>query len=151
MKEIKEEALIKYFQVVSDYCNRIVDFINAKYETNINDVPSLIHLKTKNGIDKFMIDDVEVFFHGIGCSVYKNSEQICSWDFSGNGYWCSSINEYKLMLTLNHISGYEEVEITDVRNLCTKLVNVGILEKVFVSTYNVKNNFKGSYCTKIDL
>ena len=40
MKEIKEEALIKYFQVVSDYCNRIVDFINTKYETNINDVCS---------------------------------------------------------------------------------------------------------------
>lgn len=151
MMDIKEQAIKDYFQVVSEYSKRIVDFLNSSYEANISDVPSLLHFQSMNGIWKFTIEDTEFLFHGIGCSVYKASEEICGWDFSGNGYWCVVLDIFKVATTLKHISGYEEVDTNDIRNLCDRLEQNGIIEKTGKTTYRIKNDFESDFCCKTDI
>ena len=149
MREINEQAIKEYFQIVEDYCKRIVDFMNANYDANISDIPSLYHFQSMNGIWRVTINDTDYCFHGNGCSASKNSKEICGWDFSGDGYWCVIVDIYKVASTLKHVQGYEEVEAEDVRTLCDRLVQEGVLEKTGVTTYRVKDNNKRAYCSKM--
>ena len=151
MSKINEQAIKQYFHIVSDYCSKIVECFNSKYEANIHDVPSLIHFQTKNGIWKFVIDDTEFHFHGTGCSAYKNREEICGWDFSGNGYWSVIVDVYKVTLTLKHISEYGEVEVEDIRELSDRLVHNGNFVKTGVTTYRVKPEYECDFCCRIDI
>ena len=151
MSKVNEQAIKHYFRIVSYYCNKIVEYFNLKYDANINDVRSLIHFQTMNRIWKFVIEDTEILFHGTGCSAYKNCEEICGWDFSGNGYWSVIVDVYKVTLTLKHISEYGEVEVEDIRELSDRLVHNGILEKTSVTTYRVKTEHECDFCCRIDI
>ena len=151
MSKVNEQAIKHYFHIVSYYCNKIVEYFNSKYDANINDVQSLIHFQTMNRIWKFVIEKTEFLFHGTGCSAYKNCEEICGWDFSGNGYWSGIVDVYKVTLTLKHISEYGEVEVEDIRELSDRLVHNGILVKTGVTTYRVKTEHECDFCCRIEI
>ena len=108
------------------------------------------------------------FFHGGGCSVLKSDkhlcssdsldissfdssedDQICSWDYAGNGFWCTQVDIFKTALSLKHIPDYEEVEVEDIRNLCDLLAQKGVFEKIGVTKYKVNSSFKSKFCSKI--
>ena len=135
--------LCKYLDVVNKRCRDLVKYINDEGAVDVYDVCTLHDYAVSHG-DEITVGDLKYVFHGIGCSVYEGSTEICSWDFGGSNVWCSLVDPFKIANTHRNEEEFQAIGSDDCRLVCEALASAGVLEKKSVgySVCFVKLNSK---------
>lgn len=120
--------LNNYLDVVNKRCRDLVKYLNDSGAADDYDVNTL-HDYAVSHDNEISVGDLKYIFHGIGCSVYKDGTEICSWDFGGSNVWCSLVDPFKIANTLRHEEEFQAISSDDCRVVCEALASEGVLEK----------------------
>lgn len=105
--DITERPGALYYKVVMLYCVEIITYLNSTYNASIRNYQALQDLLLHQKKWKFDVGNKQYYFHGHGCSVIIEGEEICCWDFGLNEHFETDINRlnfdvYKIATTLKH-------------------------------------------------
>ena len=118
-----ELAVCKYYEIVKEKCESLINHINLHDKVTIINKFELLSYLRKNKISNYQYDGYNYIFHGCGCTVFFNENIVADWDFGFRSLWCG-IDAYKMSLTLKNNDYPNQIfyESNIIHELCKKYI-----------------------------
>lgn len=148
-----ELAVCKYYEIVKEKCESLINYIKLQNNSTIMNKFELLLYLRNNKISNYQYDIYNYIFHGGGCTVFLDDIIIADWDFGYRSLWCG-IDAYKMSLTLknNNYTNPSFYDINTIRELCEKYTAQGDLflykNQYYISLLKketIKTSFPNTY------
>jgi len=146
-------AICKYYDIVKEKCESLINHIYLRNDKTLRDKYELFSYLRNNKISNYQYDGINYIFHGCGCTVFSDDIVIADWDFGYRSLWCG-IDAYKMALTLKNnayinSSFYEANFISDLCKTYTEQGDLVLYKNQYyinlLNTGTIKTSFPTIY------